>query len=54
VYVKKYLPNGIAKFTSHIRFRPAEEPHHLFDFLNTNEKNEDGLIVAFGGLLPET
>ncbi|MGS4347203.1 conjugal transfer protein MobB [Myroides odoratus] len=32
---------------------PAEEPHHLFDFLNTTEKNEDGLIEAFGGLLPE-
>jgi hypothetical protein len=29
---------------------PAEEPHHLFDFLNT-EKHEDGLIEAFGGLL---
>ena len=32
---------------------PAEEPHHLFDFLNTSEKHEDGLIEAFGGLLPE-
>jgi hypothetical protein len=32
---------------------PAEEPHHLFDFLNTIEKHEDGLIEAFGGLLPE-
>ena len=32
---------------------PAEEPHHLFDFLNTTEKQEDGLIEAFGGLLPE-
>ncbi|MDP3442959.1 MAG: conjugal transfer protein MobB [Ignavibacteria bacterium] len=32
---------------------PAEEPHHLFDFLNTNEKHEDGLIEALGGLLPE-
>jgi len=31
---------------------PAEKPHHLFDFLNT-EKHEDGLIEAFGGLLPE-
>ena len=30
---------------------PAEEPHHLFDFLNTTEKHEDGLIEAFGGLL---
>ena len=29
---------------------PAEEPHHLFDFLTT-EKHEDGLIEAFGGLL---
>ena len=33
---------------------PAEEPHHLFDFLNTTEKHEDGLIEALGGLLPET
>ena len=32
----------------------AEEPHHLFDFLNTTEKHEDGLIEALGGLLPET
>ncbi|MBF6652937.1 relaxase [Flavobacterium columnare] len=31
---------------------PAEEPHHLFDFLNT-EKHEDGLIEALGGLLSE-
>jgi hypothetical protein len=32
---------------------PTEEPHHLFDFLNTSEKHEDGLIEALGGLLPE-
>ena len=32
---------------------PAEQPHHLFDFLNTSEKHEDGLIEALGGLLPE-
>lgn len=31
---------------------PVEEPHYLFDFLNT-EKHEDGLIEALGGLLPE-
>ena len=31
---------------------PAEEPHHLFDFLAT-DKQEDGLIEALGGLLPE-
>lgn len=31
---------------------PAEEPHHLFDFLTT-EKHEDGLIEALGGLLPD-
>ena len=31
---------------------PAEEPHHLFDFLTT-DKHEDGLIEAFGGLLLE-
>lgn len=32
---------------------PAEEPHHLFDFLNTTEKLKDSLIEALGGLLPE-
>lgn len=31
---------------------PAEEPHQLFDFLNT-DKHEDGLIEVLGGLLPE-
>lgn len=31
---------------------PAEEPHHFFDFLNT-EKHEDGLIEALSSLLPE-
>jgi len=30
-----------------------EEPVHLFDFLNTAEKHEDGLIEVLGGLLPE-
>lgn len=30
----------------------AEEPHYLFDFLNT-KKQEYGLIEALGGLLPE-
>ena len=33
---------------------PAEQPHHLFDFLNTSEKHEDGLIETLSGLLPET
>ncbi|MCK0125251.1 relaxase/mobilization nuclease domain-containing protein [Gelidibacter sp. F2691] len=34
---------------------PEEKPHQLFDFLNTSEKCEDGLIEALGGLfLPET
>lgn len=32
---------------------PAEEPYHLFDFLNLEPKHEDGLIEALGGLLPE-
>ncbi|EJL71807.1 hypothetical protein PMI13_02143 [Chryseobacterium populi] len=32
---------------------PVAEPYHLFDFLNTSEKHEDGLTEAFGGLLPE-
>ena len=31
---------------------PAEQPHHLFDFLNT-DKHKDGLIETLGGLLPE-
>lgn len=31
---------------------PAENPHQLFDFLNT-DKQEFGLIEAIGGLLPE-
>lgn len=31
---------------------PAEEPHHLFDFLIT-DKHEYGLIEALGGILPE-
>ncbi len=31
-----------------------EEPHCLFDFLNTEPKHEDGLIESLGGLLPET
>jgi hypothetical protein len=31
---------------------PAEEPHHLFNFLSA-DKHEDGLIEALGGLLPE-
>jgi hypothetical protein len=38
--------------TSGDRDLPAEEPHHLFDFLNTTEKHEDGLIEALS-LLPE-
>ncbi|WP_440591192.1 hypothetical protein [Sphingobacterium multivorum] len=32
---------------------PAEEPHHLFDFLNTTEKHEDGLIEAFAVCYPK-
>ena len=39
--------------SNNIEDLPAEKPHHLFDFLNTNEKHEDGLIEALGGLLPE-
>ncbi|NAW49869.1 relaxase, partial [Elizabethkingia argentiflava] len=31
---------------------PAEEPHHLFDYITT-DKHEDGKIEALGGLLPE-
>ncbi len=32
---------------------PAEETHHLFDFLHT-EKHGDSIFEALGGLLPET
>ena len=32
---------------------PIEKPHQLFDFLNTDKK-EEGLIEVFGSLLPET
>ncbi|MBB4801694.1 conjugal transfer protein MobB [Flavobacterium aquidurense] len=32
---------------------PSEKPHHLFDFLNTSENHEDGLIEALGGLIPD-
>jgi hypothetical protein len=32
---------------------PSNQPHHLFDFLNTAEKHEENLIDAFGGLFPE-
>lgn len=38
---------------SNNNYIPAEEPHHLFNFLNTSEKHEDGLIETLGGLLPE-
>jgi len=31
----------------------AEEPHHLFDFLNTNENCQNSLIEMLGILLPE-
>lgn len=31
----------------------ADELHDLFDFMNSNEKYEDGLIEALVGLLPE-
>lgn len=40
--------------TSNYSDIPKEEPHHLFDFLNST-KQEDGLIEGLGGLLiPET
>jgi len=32
---------------------PPDQPHHLFDFLDTAEKHQDCLIEAFGGLLPQ-
>ena len=40
---KLSLPNGTEDL-------PAENPHHLFDFLNS-DKHEDGLIEALGSLL---
>lgn len=45
-------PQNKLSQSNNIEDLPAEKPHHLFDFLNT-EKHEDGLIEAFGGLLPE-
>lgn len=30
---------------------PTENPHYLFDYLNTEPKHEDGFIDFFGGLL---
>jgi len=39
--------------TSNNTALPANEPHHLFDFLNTAEKHEENLLDAFGGLFPE-
>ena len=32
---------------------PAEEPHHLFDFQNSSDKQADGLIEALGGLFSD-
>lgn len=31
----------------------TQEPHYLFDFINSTERHEDGWIEALGGLLPE-
>lgn len=45
------LPPKLSK-TNEVDF-PQEEPHHLFDFLNTEPKHEEGLIEALGSLLPE-
>ncbi|MBW7674242.1 conjugal transfer protein MobB [Chryseobacterium chendengshani] len=33
---------------------PGQEPHYMFDLLNSPERQVDGLIEALGGLLPET
>ncbi|MES2267041.1 MAG: conjugal transfer protein MobB [Bacteroidota bacterium] len=51
--IKETIVQQPKKSTSNGVDLPAEEPHHLFDFLNTTEKHEDGLIEALGGLLPE-
>ena len=51
--IKKPLVQQPKTSTSNDADLPAEKSHHLFDFLNT-EKREDGLIEALGGLLPET
>ncbi|OIV40642.1 conjugal transfer protein MobB [Flavobacterium johnsoniae] len=39
--------------TSNSTDLPANEPHRLFDFLNTAEKHDENLLDAFGGLFPE-
>jgi len=46
------LPQKLSK-TNDADF-PQEEPHFLFDFLNTEPKHEDGLIEALGSLLLES
>jgi hypothetical protein len=46
-------PQAKLSLTNDTEDLPTEKPHHLFDFLNT-DKHEDGLIEAFGGLLPQT
>ena len=32
---------------------PSQEPHYLFEFINSTKNPEEGLIEALGGLLPE-
>ncbi len=39
--------------TSNYSDLPGEEPHHLFDFLNANQKQEGVCIEALGSLLPD-
>lgn len=51
--IKGYVKLQSKISTSNNADLPANEPHHLFDFLNTAEKHKDGLIEALGGLLPE-
>ncbi|MFV0572461.1 MAG: conjugal transfer protein MobB [Xanthomarina gelatinilytica] len=62
VFNEYWVNNIKPKATNHIQQQkshtsneadiPNEEPHQLFNFLNT-DKHEDGLIEALGGLLPE-
>lgn len=50
----KVIDEPLSKLPSsnEIEDLPMEQPHHLFDFLNT-EKQQDGLLEGLGSLLPE-
>lgn len=52
--IKEPIEFQLKKLKSNEVDIPAEEPHHLFDFLNTPEKQEVDLIEALGGLFPDS